>query len=76
MYKRRPDEMLMCKERLDEDQCVKEDHLISPCVKEGFFCRISARLLGYLIDRVDKKDSRLVRMKRSRCNFGYKRRII
>ena len=25
----------------------------SLCGNEGFFCRITARLLGYLIDRVD-----------------------
>ena len=47
--------MPVCKERLDEDPYVKEGQLISACVKKGFFCHISARLLGYLIDRGDEK---------------------
>lgn len=53
--KRRLNKMFIYKKKQDEDLYVKKGQLISPCIKKSFFYYISVRLLGYLIDRIDKK---------------------
>lgn len=53
--KRSYNKISVYKKRLDQDLYVKKDQPISPCIKKSFFHYISARLLGYLIDKVDKK---------------------
>lgn len=55
MYKKMPNKMPVCKKKQDEDLCMKKGQFIIPCIKKGFFCHISTRLLGSLIDKVDKK---------------------